>query len=320
MVSQAMFSVQVRLTGIVLFLLMICSACQGGQSLSVADNPLMKSTETPLETVVDLVETEPVDVTATPSSEPTPEQSATPTEKRTGILTITIVFDNYPYQEGLTTSWGFSAFVTYKDQNVLFDTGGSGSILLSNMEKLDINPGVIQNVVLSHIHGDHIGGLMSLFSEGAKPKVYLLPSFSRSIKNLYNTRAEVIEVEPGQQIIERVGTTGEIAGSPPEQALVIDTTRGLVVITGCAHPGVDQMVLEAKRQFQEEVYLVVGGFHLGSASQQRVDQIINEFQRLGVEYVAPCHCTGDHAIAQFKDAFGDHFIQVGTGAVIEIET
>jgi len=129
----------------------------------------------------------------------------------------------------------------------------------------------------------------------------------------------VIEISANQQITKRIYSTGEIIGSPPEQALVIDTTRGLVVITGCAHPGVETMVLAAKRAFKEEIYLVLGGLHLGGKSSAQVEQIIKELQRIGVQHVAPCHCTGDQAIAQFKQAFGEDFIRVGTGAIIEIE-
>jgi 7,8-dihydropterin-6-yl-methyl-4-(beta-D-ribofuranosyl)aminobenzene 5'-phosphate synthase len=173
------------------------------------------------------------------------------------MITITIVFDNYPYKEGMQTAWGFLAFVTYKDQNVLFDTGGSGLTLLENMSEMNINPAEVQNVVLSHEHNDHTAGLQALLSAGADPMIYLPPSFSSSFKNQFSQQAEVIEVVPVLLIAERISTLGEIQGSPPEQALVVDTPRGLVVITGCAHPGVEKMVLAAKRQFKEEIYLVI---------------------------------------------------------------
>jgi len=103
------------------------------------------------------------------------------------------------------------------------------------------------------------------------------------------------------------------------KSMVIDTTKGLVVITGCAHPGIEDIVLKAKQEFKEDIYLVLGGFHLGNASASQVDAIIKEFNRIGVKYVAPCHCTGEDAISKFRDAFGEDFIQVGVGKVIEIE-
>jgi len=294
------------------------SACKTG-SISSSVNPLSKAAE-PLQQESTAV----VESTSTPqptlTPEDTPEPTPQPTEAKVDMMTITIVFDNYPYKKGLKTAWGFSAFVTYKDQNVLFDTGASGSMLLENMSKLNIKPVEVQNVVLSHEHYDHTAGLQSLLSAGADPKIYLTPSFSSSFNNQFSKQAEVIEVVPGQLIAERIYTLGEIQGSPPEQALIIDTPRGLVVITGCAHPGVEKMVLAAKKQFDEGIYLVMGGFHLGSTSSYEVEQIIKEFKRVGVAHVAPCHCTGDRAINQFKNAFGERFISVGVGAVIEIES
>jgi 7,8-dihydropterin-6-yl-methyl-4-(beta-D-ribofuranosyl)aminobenzene 5'-phosphate synthase len=245
--------------------------------------------------------------------------SATLTEENAHILQITIVYDNYPFQAGLVVAWGFSAFISYQNENILFDTGGSGSHLLANMDSLNILPEGIQHVVLSHEHSDHTGGLLSLLQAGADPNVYIPPSFSYRLKNLYGDQTQLIEIRPGLDITDWAYSLGEFFGPPPEQALVIDTPSGLVIITGCAHPGVDELVLAAKGQSQKEIYLVLGGFHLGDASDGRIKQIIEEFQQAGVQYVAPSHCTGDHAIDLFRNAYGERFIPVGVGAVISIE-
>jgi len=310
----------IKLMVLVFLILSGLSACKT-DLISSSVNPLSKAAETLRQEGSDPAEVLEIAFTPqpTPSPEDTPEPTLQPTEAVVEMITITIVFDNYPYQKGLKTAWGFSAYVTYKDQNVLFDTGASGSTLLENMSKMKIIPAEVQNVVLSHEHYDHTAGLQSLLSAGADPKIYLPPSFSSSFKKQFRGQAEVIEVVPGQQIAERISSLGEIQGSPPEQALVIDTPQGLVVITGCAHPGVEKMVLAAKRLFHEQIYMVIGGFHLGSASSNDVKKIIKEFERIGVVHVAPCHCTGDRAIDQFKEAFGENFINVGVGAVIEIE-
>ena len=289
---------------------MILSACQS--SLLRAGNPLIKSAP-----VIHPSET-PTEIAPYPTQEPT-NTAEVQEEQEMENITITIVFDNYPYQKGLGTAWGFSAFITYKNDNVLFDTGAGGSLLLSNMAALDIKPAQVQNIVLSHEHNDHTGGLQALLSAGANPKIFIPPSFSSGFKGQFNSQAEVIEVTPNMQIIERVHTIGEMGGSVPEQALVIDTTRGLIVITGCAHPGVDKIVLEAKRQYKEDIYLVLGGFHLGSATTSQVNEIIQALKQVGVKQIAPCHCTGDQAINQIKNAFGEDFIPVGVGAVIDIE-
>jgi 7,8-dihydropterin-6-yl-methyl-4-(beta-D-ribofuranosyl)aminobenzene 5'-phosphate synthase len=103
-----------------------------------------------------------------------------------------------------------------------------------------------------------------------------------------------------------------------EQGLVVTTGDGLVIVTGCAHPGVAHMVRRARDAVEGDVALVVGGFHLGQASQSQIDDIITEFRRLGVWRAAPCHCTGDRARRMFADAFGTDFILTGVGGVITV--
>jgi len=86
---------------------------------------------------------------------------------RTAIknLSITVSYDNNPYNKRLTTAWGFSCVIKGTEKIILFDTGGDGSILVTNLEELDINPREIDLVVLSHIHGDHVGGLPSFLEK-----------------------------------------------------------------------------------------------------------------------------------------------------------
>ena len=297
---------------VVLILVGFLASCR--PAIAQGDNPLKKSSPTASVT--------PFPPTATPlppTPTPSPLPTATSTEEVKTMFRIIIVYDNYPYQSGLGTAWGFSAYITSQKENILFDSGGSGSLLLSNLAALKIEPGEIQNVVLSHEHNDHTGGLQSLLNAGADPILYIPPHFSTGFKNLYRNQTQLVEVKQGTGILEGIYSLGEMSGPPPEQGLVIDTSQGLVIITGCAHPGVDRMVLEAKRQYQKDIYLVLGGFHLGNASDSRINQIIKVFQDAGVKHVAPCHCTGDRAISMFRNAFGEDFIRVGVGAVISVE-
>lgn len=234
-------------------------------------------------------------------------------------LTITIVYENTLYETGLTAGWGFSALVEYGDHTLLFDTGADGQALLSNMAALHINPSDIETVVLSHIHGDHTGGLNALLATGVQPRVVLLPSFPASFKQQIGRSTAVSEAAPDQAIFEGIFTTGEMDGSTPEQALVIDSDRGLVILTGCAHPGIVNIVEHIKQTWDKPVYLVLGGFHLLDKTRAEITAIVREFRRLGVQRVGPCHCTGEQAIAAFADEYGDDFVQVGTGRIIEIE-
>lgn len=214
------------------------------------------------------------------TTRPTMQPTATPTPD---ILTITIVYDNNPYDERLKAAWGFAALIEYQDQTVLFDTGADGPTLLGNMHILGIDPTSIDSVVLSHIHGDHTGGLSAMLATGVRPTVYLLPSFPASFKQQVRQVTSVVEVSPGQAVGKGIFTTGEMDGSIPEEALVIDVAQGLIVVTGCAHPGVEKMVARAKELLDKPVYLVLGGFHLRSKSEAQVAAIIADFRRMGVK-------------------------------------
>ena len=126
----------------------------------------------------------------------------------TEILKITILYDNIMHDTRLKTAWGFSALVEYHDHTLLFDTGGDGPTLLNNMQILGIDPTRINSIVLSHIHGDHVGGLVDLVESGARPVVYLPPSFPPIFKNQVSRVAEVVEVTRGMEISGSIYTTG----------------------------------------------------------------------------------------------------------------
>jgi 7,8-dihydropterin-6-yl-methyl-4-(beta-D-ribofuranosyl)aminobenzene 5'-phosphate synthase len=228
---------------------------------------------------------------------------------------IIITYDNRALDPNLTSGWGFSCLV---GDDLLFDTGGDGRTLLSNMYKMGIDPAGIRTVVLSHAHGDHTGGLGALLGTGVRPTVYVPGSFTARFKADVRSLTTLVEVHGPAEIQPGVHTTGEVGRGLVEQTLAVETGDGLVVVTGCAHPGVVKMVRRAKESVEGEVYLVMGGFHLGGTSQHRVKAVITDFRQLGVQRVAPCHCTGDRAIRTFAEEYGDDFIETGVGMVLDI--
>jgi 7,8-dihydropterin-6-yl-methyl-4-(beta-D-ribofuranosyl)aminobenzene 5'-phosphate synthase len=234
-------------------------------------------------------------------------------------LIITILYDNNAFDQRLKSAWGFSALVEYHDHILLFDTGGDGQLLMENMRTLGIDPTRIDSLVLSHAHDDHTGGVTAILDVGAEPVVYLLPSFPASFKRQIEPFAKVAEVSPGQSLSGGFFTTGEMGGMIPEQALMIQTGQGLVIITGCAHPGIVAIIKQAKAMFEEPVRLVLGGFHLSSKAETEISAILDDFRHLGVEQVAPCHCTGEFAIKMFASEYEEDFIKVGVGSVIKLE-
>ncbi len=260
--------------------------------------------------------------TVEPTSRPTATPAATPSGF-SGTVTITVAYDNNAYDPRLSTAWGFSCLVELVEERdetvILFDTGGDGALLLSNMDILGLDPQTIDMVVLSHIHGDHTGGLAGLLATGAHPTVYVPRSFPKDFKDRVQAQTELRQVSEPQAIAPGVYTTGEMGTGILEQALVLKTVKGLVVITGCAHPGVANMARKAVEIGDDDPHLVLGGFHLGGASRKKIEGIIADFRELGVQKVAPCHCTGDKAIALFREVYGEDFIENGVGKIFKIE-
>jgi len=253
--------------------------------------------------------------TATPTLSPTPTLTPQPTPTERGeAVTFTVVYDNNPFDPRFRTAWGFACWVETPDGVVLFDTGGDGPTLLNNLAEGGMDPRAVDAVVLSHIHGDHTGGLTALLDAGARPTVYVPASFPPSFKESIRVRTALVEVTGPTEILPGVHTTGEVdSGGIVEQALVVETAEGLAVVTGCAHPGVVEMVRRARQVGRGEVALVVGGFHLSGADRGRIAEVISGLRALGVRRVAPCHCTGDLARRMFAEAFGDAFLPAGAG-------
>lgn len=230
-------------------------------------------------------------------------------------MKIAVVYDNKSLRRELSPAWGFSCLV---GDDLLFDTGGDGPRLLSNMGQMGLDVGRIKSVVLSHAHGDHTGGLGALLAVNKDITVYLPRSSSSRFKEQVKARTRVVEVHEPMGIVEGIYTTGEMGRGLVEQALVLATGQGPVVITGCAHPGIVRIVRKAKEVASGEVYLVLGGFHLSVASTKAVKDVIADFRRLEVQKVAPCHCTGNRAIEMFAAEYGEDFIEAGVGMVLDI--
>jgi 7,8-dihydropterin-6-yl-methyl-4-(beta-D-ribofuranosyl)aminobenzene 5'-phosphate synthase len=214
----------------------------------------------------------------------------------------------------LTTAWGFACLIETAETTVLFDTGGDAEILLDNAASLDKDLSGIDVVVLSHHHEDHTGGLSGLLSTGITPTVTMLASFPASLRRAAAERATVVEITDSYRIGPGIWTTGEVGGFVPEQALVVETTEGWVLITGCAHPGVDKMAERALETVEGTLHLVLGGYHLSDASPGSVRTTIAALRALDVARVAPTHCTGDAARRAFAEAYGGAYEAVGVGA------
>lgn len=198
-------------------------------------------------------------------------------------IEIQIVYDNEIHPSCKKTNigkgWGFSSLVKTGETFILFDCGWNGNMLISNLKKLAIDIKKISKVVVSHDHWDHLGGLTAILPFNKDVEVFVPQSFSRHLKEEIASMAKVYEVSQSQQIFKNIYTTGEMGKTTKEQSLIIRTMNGVVVLTGCAHPGLDK-ILERSKTFGS-VYGIIGGFHG-----------FREFDLLKeISLIVPCHCT-----------------------------
>ncbi|MBN2421745.1 MBL fold metallo-hydrolase [Candidatus Woesearchaeota archaeon] len=215
-------------------------------------------------------------------------------------MKVTITFNNES-NPGFKSGWGFSCLV---NESMLFDTGCSFSDLFFNMKKLNINLRKIKKIVLSHEHWDHIGGLFDLLNYLDKVKVYALKSFSKAKKSEISKRADLVLIDKKKEISKDIFTTGELGTGIKEQSLISKTSKGNIVICGCAHPGV-RTILEKARHFGE-IYGIIGGLH-GFSDYSLIKNI---------KLIAACHCTQN--IKELQERFPKQFSEVKTGDIIEI--
>jgi 7,8-dihydropterin-6-yl-methyl-4-(beta-D-ribofuranosyl)aminobenzene 5'-phosphate synthase len=210
---------------------------------------------------------------------------------------VTIIYDNETWLPGLEAAWGFSCLVEANGRRLLFDTGGRGTILLQNMATLNLDPGSISAIFISHSHWDHLGGLADLLRLNRDAPVYLPWSCSRP-----SEAREVISVQGPLEISENFFSTGELQGG--EQSLIAKTEGGLVVICGCSHPGVGT-ILKASSRFGR-VSALIGGLHG-----------FKEYELLAdLALICPCHCTQHQA--EIMGRYPETAISGGAGKVIEI--
>ena len=205
--------------------------------------------------------------------------------------------------------------------NESFDTGSDGVVLEHNMARLGVDPASLDLLMISHRHWDHTGGIYDILNANRNLRVCVPRSFSAHFKSdMKRYGAQIMEVKKAREILPGFFTTGELEGILPEQAALVRTSAGTVVITGCAHPGIVSIVETAKKILpKDDIALVMGGFHLLDDSDDDILQMIARFKDKDVRYAAASHCSGERARNLFAREYGDHFIYLGAGSVITLE-
>jgi 7,8-dihydropterin-6-yl-methyl-4-(beta-D-ribofuranosyl)aminobenzene 5'-phosphate synthase len=269
-------------------------------------------------------------------------------------INIKILIENTAHKAGLKTEHGLSFWIEYGDKDILFDTGQS-DLILHNARTLGIDITQTDAIALSHGHYDHTGGLYSVLNIASKAKIYLHPvatepKFSRktsSVKyiGMSNSMKKTIQgrhiiwtatpamLFPGMSVtgqVPRMNDYEDVGGAffvdedcqkPDEllddQTLFIKSSKGLVVIFGCAHAGVvNTLDYISKLTDEKNIYAVIGGMHLLNANRMRIANTIEVFKRYGIQKIIPLHCTGQKAVESLKKAFGNKCLYLGTGGHI----
>jgi 7,8-dihydropterin-6-yl-methyl-4-(beta-D-ribofuranosyl)aminobenzene 5'-phosphate synthase len=278
---------------------------------------------------------------------------AVPSVAQSSSNRITILVDAFGMPSALRQDWGFSALVEYGGRRILFDAGNDAEVFAHNARLLGVDLTRLDAVVISHRHGDHTDGLRHLLNVnpgvtiyapndeyfgGPTPAVFFrrpapeLPPHMRYFggsvpeeiphgspwKEADLVRLEgSMEIAPGVRLVQNISPHREF-GETPELSLVIDTPQGQVVLVGCSHPGIEQ-ILESVQARERPVYLLVGGLHLVTTPDPDIERLAQALHEgWGVERIAPGHCTGEGAFAALRRIYGREYVFAGVGTPLEL--
>ncbi len=216
---------------------------------------------------------------------------------------VKIVFDNNALL-GFQSGWGFGAIImnNYSNNILLFDTGAGFPKLTYNLDKFNIEVEDIKKVIISHTHMDHAGGLMSLVTINPNIELYLAYSKKDYMSNQMPSDVKIYGIKHITEIDDKIYCSKELGTGIPEISLFLKSEEGIVVITGCAHPGLENIIENAEEL--GKIRAVLGGFHG-----------FNKYYALeGIDLIAPCHCTSN--TKQIRKKFPNNFVEIKAGSTL----
>lgn len=293
---------------------------------------------------------------------------------------ITNLYDAFGKDSSLVKDFGFSCILKYQGKVILFDAGSNADIFRQNVEKLGIDLKMVDMVVVSHGHFDHLNGIDYLLTVNPKVKIYFpydifwgapvpfdatgqdatvrdsLPVYMQYFDGgntkfkinqsgrFWNANIEFVkesrEILPGMRLVATNSPyMGYFSGYPnksfvegqfqedehshykytnlPELSLSLKTSKGEVLIVGCSHSGVERIVEQAKKETENKIELVYGGFHLLPFDRAKTIEIAQYMKNgLGVHRVAPAHCSGHLAFKVFSELFQSDYLFAGLGETL----
>ncbi len=269
---------------------------------------------------------------------------------------VTILYDAFGEARDLTKDWGYSALVEHEGKRILFDTGNNAATFEHNVKVLGVDLTKLDFVVISHRHTDHTSGLRHVLSVNPIVTVYvpadggngfggatMSKTFLRADESLppkmryyggaepehfawgklYDTGNFVLvdkttEVSPGIFLLRTVSQkrgTLEL----PELTLAIRRPKGLLLVDGCSHAGIEAVLQEAST-VDARTEIVWGGLHLVTTPVEQIDTLVDDLKnKWKVQRIAPGHCTGEPAFARLKKVYGENYVYAGLGTVSVVE-
>jgi 7,8-dihydropterin-6-yl-methyl-4-(beta-D-ribofuranosyl)aminobenzene 5'-phosphate synthase len=267
---------------------------------------------------------------------------------------ITILYDAFGDKPGFQRDWGFAALIEYGGKRVLFDTGNDAKRFAENVKAAGVDLRQLDFAVISHRHLDHTAGLSHVLAMNPGVTIYVpkepFGMFGASLPSAFVRRDESLELReryfdgllpealmagtvfPGAKFVHVDQATDPAPGfhlialvsdTPGtrelrELSLAIDMPKGLMLVVGCSHPGIERIV-EAASRIGGHVHIVFGGFHMPATPDAEVARVASSLHDTWkVDRLAPGHCTGEPAFAQFKRAWGAAYSYAGVGTVIDL--
>ena len=286
--------------------------------------------------------------------------SCAATESRSAAATvpvsprITVLYDAFGKDSMMTKDWGYAALVEISGKRILFDTGDNPEVLAMNAAAKGVDLTKLDFVVLSHRHGDHIGGFTFIRNVNPRVRVYAPKEnfgvFGSDLPSTFYRRDASLPAEmryyagmppetmkfgtafPGANI-ELIDKTTEVApgitlialiSDAPgtkelkELSLAVNTADGIVLVVGCAHPGIESIVAEASK-INPHIHLIAGGFHLVVAQDAALERVVTSLHdTYHVDYIAPGHCTGEPTFTALQRTFGARYVYAGLGTTLSV--
>lgn len=233
---------------------------------------------------------------------------------------ITGIVDNKITNKSLEKDWGFSALIKTNYQTILFDTGNNVDIFAKNINILEPNLKKIDLLFISHDHDDHTGGLEYVLEHYRVGHV-AIPSLEN--KTLFDRvkkyDSNPMEIKSPTSLDHIVHSTGTLGKEIPEQSIIISTSKGIVIVTGCSHSGLDNILKRAQSVFHDEIYLILGGFHFYKKDINEIENSLKDIKNKNKNLsFSPTHCTGDTTKKLLEKNCYDKFLEYGAGSIIEI--